>query len=116
MVGGQCAAVHLVGEQDVVERLPDRDRPADAPVVDAAGHVRVVEPLGQHVDRAAPESGPVEHLAQRHAAPARHPMPPSFHGVPLAGVPCWVPKKLRPLPAHSITEVRLFEGSRSRSR
>ncbi len=43
-------------------------------------------------------------------------MPPSFHGVPLAGVPCWLPKKLRPLPAHSITEVKLFEGSRWMSR
>ncbi len=43
-------------------------------------------------------------------------MPPSFQGVPLAGVPCWLPKKLRPLPAHSTTDVRPREGSRSRSR
>ena len=37
VVGRQRLAVHLVGEQHVVERLGDRQRPAHVAVVDAAG-------------------------------------------------------------------------------
>ena len=33
------------------------------------------------------------------------PTAPSFHCVPAAGVPCWLAKKLRPLPAHSMNAV-----------
>ena len=44
------------------------------------------------------------------------PIAPSFHCVPDAGVPCWMPKKLRPLPAHSMAAVIVRDGSRWRSR
>ena len=40
------------------------------------------------------------------------PIAPSPHWVPGAGVPCWVPKKLRPLPAHSIAVTMSRCGSR----
>ena len=44
------------------------------------------------------------------------PTAPSFHCVPAAGVPCWLAKKLRPLPAHSMNAVIVRDGSRWRSR
>ena len=37
------------------------------------------------------------------------PIAPSFHWVPDARLPCWVPKKLRPLPAHSTNAVSLSQ-------
>lgn len=43
------------------------------------------------------------------------PMPPSVHAVPGAGVPCWVAKYERPLPAHSTATVAVTRSSRSRS-
>ena len=72
VVGRQRRAVHLVGDEHVVERLADGERPADVALVDAVAHDGRVEPLGQHVDRAAGDPRPLEHGAERHAAPLRH--------------------------------------------
>ena len=43
------------------------------------------------------------------------PMAPRPQAVPAAGVPCWVSKKLRALPAHSIARVTVTWGSACRS-
>lgn len=44
------------------------------------------------------------------------PIAPSFQAEPVAGVPCWLAKKLRPLPAHSMNAARVSEGMPRRSR
>ena len=43
------------------------------------------------------------------------PTAPSVQAVPAAAWPCWVPKKLRPFPAHSMKRVRLTCGMAKRS-
>ena len=43
------------------------------------------------------------------------PIAPSFQAEPAAGVPCWLPKRLRPLPAHSMKAGMVRAGSLRRS-
>ena len=53
--------------------------------------------------------------ARRTPSQVTAPTAPSFHVVPLAGVPCWEAKNERPLPVHSWVAVSRVTGSRRRS-
>ena len=85
-------------------------------VVDAAGDVGRVEALRHDVDGAPVRPARSSTSASGTPRQRATPIAPSFHGVPAAGVPCWLAKKLRPLPAHSMNAVTARDGSRCRSR
>ena len=111
VVGRQRLAVHLQGDERVVERLRDRDRPAHVAVVDSACDDVAVEPVRHDVDCVGGDPGAVEDLGERgRRASVATPIAPSPHCVPAAGVPCWEPKKERPLPAHSMNDTISFCG------
>ena len=72
VVGWEPRPVHLVREQDVVERLVDRERPPDLAQVDAARNDVGVEALREQVDCVLGDPGALEHLRKRDAAPLGH--------------------------------------------
>ena len=69
MVRRKRLAVHLVGQQDVVESLGDGERAANVSVVDAAGDHARVEPDRKDVHRVALDARAFQHLGQSDAAP-----------------------------------------------
>ena len=112
VVGRERLAVHLVGQQDVVESLGDGERAANVAVVDAAGdHARVEAPTGRTSTALRCDARAFQHLGQSacRATWRRRSLPASTE-VPGAGVPCWLAKKLRPLPAHSMNMGRRVRG------
>ncbi len=70
VVRGERLAVHLVGDEHVVECLADRQRPTHVTLVDTAADDDGIEALGQHVDGVAPQPGPPQQQRQWDAAPA----------------------------------------------
>ncbi|MCW2813968.1 MAG: hypothetical protein JWN84_1423 [Nocardioides sp.] len=69
VVGQQVLAVGSPGQDRVVERLGDRERPADAAVVGAAAHEPVVQAGGLEGDRSGRDAEPTQHVAQPDALP-----------------------------------------------
>ena len=73
VVPRQGAAVHVPGDQDVVEGLGDRQRSAYASVVLTLVDVRVVEADPHHLHGIVEQAGMPQHGRQRHAGPAGRP-------------------------------------------